>query len=144
VLLFNPDINSKSKKLIQLQKYMLKRSPLKLFIPGLLFIGTALTSCEFKNEENMEFVPCDTSNITYSSVRPIFENNCVRCHNDLTNYFDIKLSSYENAKAAAQSGYLIKAVNHLPGVVPMPFQLPMLDACDVKKITIWINNNTPQ
>ena len=114
------------------------------FLVGALFLSLFLTSCEFKNEEQLEFIPCDTTNVTYASVQPIFESNCVRCHNEQLNYFDIKLSSYNNAKAAAQTGYLIKAVNHLPGVIPMPFQLPMLDECDVRKITIWIKNNTPQ
>ena len=103
-----------------------------------------LFSCTFKNEEKLEFIQCDTSDITYATVQPIFELNCVRCHNVFQNYFDIRLDSYDNAKAAAQTGYLVKAVNHQSGVVPMPFQLAKLDSCDVKKITIWINNNTPQ
>ena len=111
-----------------------------------MFFAFILSSCEFKNEETMDFAPCDTANITYSTVQPIFENNCVRCHNEVTNYFDIKLNSYDNVKAAALSGLLIKAVNHWPGpgIVPMPFQLPKLDSCSVHKITIWIRNNTPQ
>jgi hypothetical protein len=113
-------------------------------LSGSLIISLLLSSCEFKNEEALEMIPCDTTNVTYSSVQPIFENNCVRCHNEQLNYLDVKLSSYDNAKTAAQTGLLIKAVNHLPGVVPMPFQLPKLDECDVRKITIWINTNTPQ
>ena len=115
-----------------------------IYIPASILTLFLLTSCEFRNEEKLDFIPCDTTNITYATVRPIFENNCVRCHNEFTNYFDIKLSSYDNVKAAAQSGYLIKAVNHLPDVVPMPFQLPKLGDCEVRKITIWIQNNTPQ
>jgi hypothetical protein len=121
-----------------------KRRKEELFIICALLVLVFLSSCEFKNEESMELLPCDTINVTYASVQPIFENNCVRCHNEQLNYFDIKLSSFANAKAAAQTGYLIKAVNHLSGVIPMPFQLPKLDDCDVRKITIWINNNTPQ
>ena len=58
--------------------------------------------------------------------------------NESNNNRDIKLDSYQNAKNAAETGLLIKAVNHLPGVVPMPYQLPKLDPCDVHKITIWI------
>ena len=122
----------------------MKYRNLILSIAGLMFFAFILSSCEFKNEETMDFAPCDTANITYSTVQPIFENNCVRCHNEVTNYFDIKLNSYDNVKSAAQSGFLIKAVNHLPGVIPMPFQLPKLGECEVKKITNWIRNNTPQ
>jgi hypothetical protein len=113
-------------------------------IQAAFFAILFFSSCEFRKEDQLDNIPCDTTNITYSTVRPIFENNCIRCHNEFTNYFDIKLSSYDNVKAAAESGYLIKAVNHLPDVVPMPFQLPKLGECDVRKITIWIQNNTPQ
>ena len=124
--------------------WLLMHSKLRFLFPILLILIQFLYSCESRNEESLDSVPCDTTNITYATVRPIFENNCVRCHNDLTNYFDIKLNSFANVQNAAQSGLLIKAVNHLPGVIPMPFQLPKLGDCEVKKITIWINNNTPQ
>ena len=105
-----------------------------------------LNACEFKNEESLEKVQCDTFNITYTKVKPIFDINCVRCHNEQTNYFGIILDSYNNAKAAAQTGYLIPAVNHIstPGIVFMPFQLPKLEDCDVRKITIWVNSSTPE
>ncbi len=109
----------------------------------LVFLTFILFSCEFKNEEDMEISQCDTLNVTYATVEPIFQNNCVRCHNETTNYVDIKLNSYENAKKAAETGLLVLAVNHLPPVVPMPFQLPMLEYCNVRKITIWINKGTP-
>ena len=118
----------------------------RFLIPVLLISAGILSSCEFKNEQELDLIPCDTNNVTYSTVEPIFENNCVRCHNEFTNYLDIKLSSYDNVVAAAQSGLLIKAVNHWPGkgIVFMPFQLPKLDSCSVHKITIWIRHNTPQ
>jgi hypothetical protein len=129
---------------LRYSEYPIRYLSTKLLMTGAIIFSIILSSCTFRNEEKLEFIPCDTTNVTYAAVQPIFESNCVRCHNEQLNYFDIKLSSYDNAKAAAQTGYLIKAVNHLPGVVPMPFQLQMLDECDVRKITIWINNNTPQ
>jgi len=113
-----------------------------IFLMAMIF----LNACEFKNEESLEKVQCDTFNITYTKVKPIFDINCVRCHNEQTNYFGIILDSYNNAKAAAQTGYLIPAVNHIPtpGIVFMPFQLPKLEDCDVRKITIWVNSSTPE
>jgi hypothetical protein len=100
--------------------------------------------CEFKNEEDMEATQCDTLNITYVKVAPIFQSSCVRCHNETTNYYGIKLNSYQNVKDAVGTGLVIKAINHEPGVEPMPFQLPKLEPCNVRKITIWINNGAPE
>ena len=111
-----------------------------LFIICVLF----LVRCEFKNEEDMEDTQCDTINITYTKVQPIFQSNCVRCHNETTNYFGIKLNTYQNVKDAVETGLVIKAVNHEPGVDPMPFQLPKLEPCNVRKITIWIKNGVPE
>lgn len=101
-----------------------------------------LQSCRNDHEEDLKI--CDTSNVSYSSIKYIFDNNCVRCHNDQINNFDIRLNTYENAKNAAQSGLLYKAVNQLSGVTPMPYQLPKLEDCEVRKISIWIETNTPQ
>jgi hypothetical protein len=113
----------------------------------LLLAFVFLYSCEFKNEEGLEKVQCDTLNITYAKVKPIFDVNCVRCHNAQTNYYGILLDSYENAKKAAETGLVVPAVNHIPapGIAAfMPFQLPKLEDCDLKKITIWVNSGTPQ
>jgi hypothetical protein len=106
-------------------------------------ISVIIYGCEFKNEEDFEKQTCDTINVTYSRVKPVFSNNCVRCHNDQLNYFGIKLNSYENAKNAAQTGLLKLAVSHDPQVTPMPFQLPKLDDCDLRKVIIWIDTGTP-
>ncbi len=105
-----------------------------------------LTSCEFNNKERLEDLkgwPCDSTNVNYSKVSPIFKNNCVQCHNQDYNNKQIILDSYENAKNAAQTGLLVKAVNHIPGVIPMPYQSPMLENCSTRKVTIWINTETP-
>ncbi|OFX42206.1 MAG: hypothetical protein A2046_03830 [Bacteroidetes bacterium GWA2_30_7] len=114
------------------------------FIYFLFIIEFALlvNSCKNDNEEDLKI--CDTTNVSYSSIKTIFDNNCVRCHNDQINNNDILLNTYENAKTAAESGLLYKAVNHLSGATPMPYQLPKLENCEVRKISIWIETNTPE
>jgi len=118
---------------------------MKYLIAWIVAIVT-LTSCEFNNKERMQELEgeqCDTINVTYAKVKPIFQNNCVQCHNQSYHNYDILLDSYENVKSAAQTGLLVKAVNHLPGVIPMPYQSAMLDNCSIRKVTIWINAQTP-
>ena len=110
----------------------------------LLILPFVFASCELKNEEQMEQSDCDTLNITYEKVKPIFDYNCVRCHNPTTNYFSIILNNYDDVSSAAQSGLLFKAVNHINGVTPMPFQLPQLEVCDLNKINVWIKSGTPK
>ena len=109
---------------------------------SLLFI--ILASCEFKHEEELFGNDCDTLNLSYNAIEPILQANCVRCHNDQVFNRDIKLNTYEHAKSAAETGLLKKAVNHENGVTPMPYMLEKLDSCSVRKITIWIETNTPK
>lgn len=125
-----------------------------IYIITVLSFPLLLSSCVKNNVEDLikkdtlivtKVVPdCDTVSVTYATVKPVFDNHCVSCHNDQTSNYGIKLNTYENAKNAALTGLLKKAVNHLPGVTPMPYQQAKLNDCDVRKITIWIDTNTPQ
>jgi hypothetical protein len=113
-----------------------------ILICSLLFIF--FVSCEFKHEEDLFANDCDTLNVTYKTIEPILQANCVRCHNDQVFNREIKLNTYEHAKAAAETGLLKMAVNHESGVTPMPYLLNKLDTCSVRKITIWIETDTPK
>ncbi len=115
-------------------------------LPLALLTIIVLDSCEFKNEEDLRNSTCDTFNITYAKVKPILDANCVKCHNEDINYEAIKLNSYENVVKAAQTNHLVLAVNHIssPGIVFMPFNLPKLEDCEVRKITILVNTGVPK
>jgi len=120
---------------------------MKTFLPLLVFavLLISISSCKFNNEEALYGHDCDTTTVTYAKVKPIFDNNCVGCHNsENTTYGSrfglvVMLYDYDNAKAAANSGLLIKAVNHLPGVTPMPYGLSKLPECEVEAVTAWIH-----
>jgi hypothetical protein len=105
---------------------------------------SVLPACELSNtEEKLENIPCDTINVTYSKVKPIFQAYCVRCHNDQVHPTgDYKLNSYANASELGN--LLILAVTHDPSVTAMPLLQPKLDDCNIKKITNWVNNNMPE
>lgn len=116
---------------------MLKSSIFLLLI--LSFFG-----CTFNSEEDLYGTNCDTTVINYGIVQPIFEANCVVCHNNGLNYNDILLNSYANAINAAQTGKLVKAINHLSGATPMPYLGSKLPNCPVLQVTLWIEQGTPQ
>lgn len=52
---------------------------------------------------------------------------------------DILLNSYINAVNAAQTGRLVKAINHLPGATPMPYLGNKLPNCPVLQVTLGLN-----
>jgi len=104
---------------------------------------TLLAGCTYDSEEEL-YGTCDTLNVTYSTVRPIFEANCISCHNQSVNNKGIILDTYNDAVEAAETERLRKAINHLPGVTPMPYLMDKLPACPVLKVTVWIDNGTPQ
>lgn len=106
-------------------------------------LASILASCKYDSEEELYGI-CDTLNVNYSTVQPIFEANCISCHNASLNYKGIILESYADAVNAAETGRLRKAINHQSGVTPMPYQQNKLPECPVLKVTVWIDNGTPQ
>lgn len=116
----------------------------------LVIITILFSSCEFNNEQDLYGNTCDTTSIAYSDVKPIFDANCVSCHNQSntkngeTFGLVVKLHDFDNAKIAAQSGLLFKAVNHLSGVTPMPYKLAKLDSCSINKINAWVHQVTKE
>ncbi len=112
------------------------------FTSGLLglavfaFLGMLLLpGCTFNSEEELYGNVCDTTNISFNRVEPIFQANCVVCHNASYNNGDIVLDSFARAVEAAQTGKQRNAINHLPGATPMPYQGNKLPECPVLQVT---------
>jgi hypothetical protein len=108
------------------------------------FVLFSLQGCTFNSEEDLYGFDCDTLNINFVRIEPIFQANCVSCHNATFNNGGVLLDSYLSAVETAQTGKLHKAVNHLPGATPMPYQGNKLSDCLVLQITKWIDMGTPQ
>lgn len=130
-----------------INKFILKtlrklgRLSIVFFIVYFLFAScTKLTE-----EELMQGNICDTTNVNYAKVALIFNSNCVSCHNTgFTNEAEIVLDSYEKVVISVNTGLLIKAINHLPEVTPMPYGLSKLAECDINTIEAWVNNGMPE
>ncbi len=85
--------------------------------------------------------PCDSTNVSYSAlVVPILQNKCVGCHTtaNSSNKF-VNLASYNGVAAVAATGQLYGAITHTGNFTPMPSNGPGLNACEIAKITNWIN-----
>ena len=90
----------------------------------------------------LEFT-CDTVDVSFAeTIFPIFQANCIGCHNDQGAAGEIRLATHAGISSAANSGRLIPAIDH-SGPFDMPFGRPKLDQCDIDKIKAWINKGVP-
>jgi len=120
-----------------------------LFISMILNLAFILVwSCKHDPEEMAGPNPpgpepevCDTLNVTYpGDVYPIFNQYCIFCHGGPIPQGGIDLTNYEDVSAIAQSGQLIGAINRLAGYSPMPKEGDKLNFCQIRTITIWLND----
>jgi mono/diheme cytochrome c family protein len=126
-------------------KFMKKKL---LFVPLTFFLAFFMVwSCKHDPVEMAGPTPpdplCDTLDVTYTSdVYPIFEQYCIFCHSGTTPDAGIDLTNYDDVATIAQSGQLLGSINHDPGYAPMPKGAEMLDFCNIRTITIWVNDTT--
>lgn len=114
----------------------------KIYSFALFSISMFAFSCTKENVEELS-KGCNSEQATYSSIKQIFENNCVQCHSKDYSNKNIRLDTYEGAKNAA-SNDLLKAIKHEPGDTPMPYGGNKLSDCEIKSIESWISRNYPQ
>ena len=86
---------------------------------------------------------CDTlKTISYKKdVQPILNANCGAqggCHSNGSASGGVQLESWDGTKVVAQSGLLLKAINHESGFVPMPKDGTKIDKCYIAIITKWV------
>lgn len=94
---------------------------------------------------NESYGSCSTDNVTYTNfINPLLANQCTGCHGGANPSGGIKLTTYDEAKASAQSGKLYGSVAQQPGFVAMPQGGSALSTCFTKKVKAWIDAGMPQ
>jgi mono/diheme cytochrome c family protein len=91
---------------------------------------------------------CDTAKaISYrTDVVNILQQNCYICHGSdkfSTLGGDHELQSFSVLQEMVANGKLLKAINHEPGAVPMPYGGGKLSDCEIMTITAWVNRGAP-
>lgn len=97
--------------------------------------------CTYSNEEEEDpkTTACTIDKVSYlTDIKPILQAACYSCHNTSFQSGSVSLDTYEGVYEAANN-HLLPAINHEPGHVPMPLGGNKLPACDIAKITKWIN-----
>jgi mono/diheme cytochrome c family protein len=86
---------------------------------------------------------CDTTNVTYAAVvAPIIASNCSGCHastNANKSGAGIVLDNYTSLKPYVTNNMLLNSILQNGTVVPMPLNMPKIDACSIKKVATWIS-----
>ena len=119
------------------------KKAIKLISLMFLFLFVLSVSCT-KDKEKDEPDVCGIENISFvADIQPIIEVKCFRCHNGPNANGGIRLDSYENAKAAANSGRLLGAILHKEGFTPMP-KLGVLDSCQIVLFEEWVAKGLPE
>lgn len=114
-----------------------------LLFPIIAAISYLLMSCVSNNEEDLYGLECDTTDMTYETIKYIFENNCYGCHKNPQGPNSIEFNSYDEVKGIVNTGKLLPAINWT-GSIKMPYGQPKLDDCSIDKIEAWIDNGMPE
>lgn len=121
---------------------------------GLLIVITGLFGCKNDSYDKLYpatggIDPCDTIGklVSYSAtVNGILTTNCAfsGCHDGATSSGGFNLSSYSGVyQAATTKNKLLGSIQHLSGFNAMPIGGNTLPACEIAKITKWVNQGSP-
>ncbi len=118
----------------------------KIFPVYVIFATLVFQGCYYDVEEELypDNATCITDSITYIlTVRPILDQNCMECHNAVSNLGNVTLETYSDVAGVASSGQLVGAISHDPAYAAMPQGKSMLDDCTILKIETWVLAGSP-
>jgi hypothetical protein len=123
----------------------------RLIIPIVLAVPLLVSQCYYDNKEELyqnlqdaEEEVCPTDSLSYSQdIAPILEANCATsgCHLGPNGTRGLDLSQYADVKFIAEKeiddrGGLLNRINGIGPIMPQSGSLP---ACEIEKITAWID-----
>ncbi len=106
-----------------------------------LVLFTTLSCYNHSLEELSQGDDCHREDASYKNdVRPILNRSCSisGCHST-TPLNTFQLVEYEDVKAQADNGLLLKTIKHESGVSAMPKSASKLTDCEISKITSWVS-----
>jgi hypothetical protein len=112
----------------------------KLLIAGMIFLAACKTNKETTKDTKPPVAEtpkpatpeCGTKGLSFSEIKPILEQNCLRCHGDM--------NQYVNVKNMASEGSLLASIKHQWGYQPMPKNADQLPQASIDLIECWIKN----
>lgn len=116
-----------------------------------LLCGLLLTSCYFDNEEDLfQYVDqagggsCEVMTAEFTAdIVPLLTAYCTRCHQDRRTDGNVNLEGYDRVIPYANDGSLLGSTKHEAGFAAMPPSGGLIPACDIQKLTVWIEAGAP-
>lgn len=112
--------------------------------------GFLLTACYYDNEEDLfqyvdqANVDCEVMTAEYTAdVVPILTAYCNRCHRDGRTDGNVNLEGYDEVSPYVNDGSLLGSTKHEAGFFVMPPSGGLIPACDIQKLTAWIEAGAP-
>lgn len=113
--------------------------------------GLLLTSCYFDNEEDLfQYIDqagggnCEVMTAEYTAdISPILTAYCTRCHRDGRTDGNVNLEGFDRVSPFANDGSLLGSTKHDAGFAAMPPSGGLIPACDIQKLTVWIEAGAP-
>ena len=107
---------------------------------GALVVSLLFQHCTFDDQESLKEQPCFKEEVSLSrDVRPVLNDyGCTSCHSAQFPSGGVDLENANNIIFEADSGKLLKSINHAPDVAPMPQSQPKMEPCDIQLIERWV------
>lgn len=109
--------------------------------------GLGVSGCSYENEQELfasEQLTCDTLNVTYrGTIAPLLAQHCQRCHGPTRAESGVVVTAHHDVQTLGRTGQLLGVIQHKPGYPAMPDDEPMLPACDINKVKIWVRAGMP-
>lgn len=108
----------------------------------------SLSSCYYDKGDKLypNVVECDTLKMTYASIKPILQSNCIDkgCHTTSANFGGVILENYSGTKASVTGEKLINALKYISGGTKNMPPTGKLSDCEINKVEAWIRRGTPE
>ena len=82
--------------------------------------------------------------VTYSTdIAPLLTSYCTRCHRVGRTDGNVNLEAYDRVLTYANNGTLLGSAGRQPGSSAMPPSGGSIPACDLQKLTAWVEAGAP-
>lgn len=103
-----------------------------------------ILSCK---KEEVDTFDCGATVATYTvNVKPILDANCATggCHDAGSAKSGVNLSNYSESKKHAGHNHFLGSIQHKKGYEAMPKNKDKLADAEIKILSCWVQNGTPE
>ena len=118
-----------------------------LLLSCFVLLTAVIISCEKDQDDALASFDCSDTSPTYNNdIAPLLNSLCAtsNCHSSSAQSGGIDLSNFMAAQSESFNARFLGAINHLSSYEPMPKDGGKLDDEDIKLLTCWVDNGSPE